>query len=305
MLNRQHLIWIDLIFKFTFLLITIFAGFSECQNIDLKRASGNKDSISAPLWYEMFTNIPGDCVQFYNTNFVSEKIPLYAGVTLITAGLIATDNQTWQESDKLYKQSPTLKRWSDIFVKIGDGRTQFGLAGIYAIYGFIATDNRALRTASQITEAVLASGAVVQVLKHITGRQSPFVSTQTGGRWDFFPNQIDYLKHVPRYDAYPSGHVTTTLATVIVIAENYPNIKWIKPLGYTMTGLLAISMVNQGIHWYSDYPLAIVLGYTFGMIAAHPEGVSDLLLGKASKQIQISPSFVNNTFGLGIYYSLN
>ena len=292
-------------FLFTFLIITVVTGTSECQSIDMNGATGNTDSIFVPKWYQMFTNIPGDCVQFYNTNFVSEKIPLYAGITVLTAGLIVTDNQTWQGSDKLYNQSPALKRWSNIFVKIGDGRTQFGLAGIYAIYGFIFSDNRALRTASQITEAVLASGAVVQVLKHITGRQSPFVSTRSGGRWDFFPNQIDYLKHVPRYDAFPSGHVTTTLTTVIVIAENYPNIKWIKPLGYTMTGLLAISMVNTGIHWYSDYPLAVVLGYTFGMIAAHPEGVSELLLGKVVKQIQISPSFVNNTFGFGIQYSLN
>jgi membrane-associated PAP2 superfamily phosphatase len=198
-----------------------------------------------------------------------------------------------------------VKRWSDIFVQVGDGRTQFGLAGIYAIYGFIASDNRALTTGSQITEAVLASGAVVQLLKHITGRQSPFVSTRTGGRWDFFPNQINYLKHVPSYDAFPSGHVTTTLATVIVIAENYPDVKWIKPLGYTMTGLLAISMVNTGIHWYSDYPLAVVLGYSFGMIAAHPGGLSNVLFGQAGKQIQISPTFVNNTFGFGLFYSLN
>jgi membrane-associated phospholipid phosphatase len=290
---------------YTLLLITIVAGIPECQNVRVNGASGDTDSVFVPKWYQMFTNIPGDCVQFYNTNFISEKIPLYAGVTLLTAGLIATDEQTWHGSNKIYQQSNTVKRWSDIFVKIGDGRTQFGVAGIYAIYGFIASDNRALRTASQITEAVLASGAVVQVLKHITGRQSPFVSTMPGGRWDFFPNQINYHKHVPSYDAFPSGHVTTALATVVVIAENYPDIKWIKPLGYTLTGLLAISMVNTGIHWYSDYPLAVVFGYTFGMIAAHPEGVSDLLLGKAGRHVQISPSFVNNTFGLGIYYSLN
>jgi len=90
-----------------------------------------------------------------------------------------------------------------------------------------------------------------------------------------------------------------------VIGENYPEIKWIKPLGYTLTGLLGISMVNTGIHWYSDYPLAIVLGYAFGMIAAHPEGVGDLLLGKAGKHIQIFPSYVNNTYGLGMNYSLD
>jgi membrane-associated phospholipid phosphatase len=289
---------------YTFLLTLILGSTLYCQNTEVTGASRNIDTVSAPKWYEMFTNIPGDCVQFYNTNFVTEMIPLYAGTAVLTAGLIATDENTWQGSNKVYKKYPGVKRWSDIFVQIGDGRTQFGLAGIYALYGFIASDNRALRTASQITEAVLASGAVVQVLKHITGRQSPFVSTMPRGRWDFFPNQINYHKHVPSYDAYPSGHVTTALATVVVIAENYPDMKWISPVGYTLTGLLAISMVNTGIHWYSDYPLAVVLGYTFGMIAAHPEGVSNLLWGKAGRHVQISPTYNNNTFGLGFYYSL-
>src|SRR5664279_4126820 len=50
-----------------------------------------------------------------------------------------------------------------------------GLAAAFAAYGFIAGDNRALRTGSQIVETILASGTVVQVLKHITGRESPFV----------------------------------------------------------------------------------------------------------------------------------
>ena len=243
-------IFIGIILKpiFTFLLIWIFAGICQCQRIEMNEASGNKDSVLTPSWYQMFTNIPGDWAEFYKTSFNSDNIPLYAGVTLLTAGLIATDEKTWQESNRLYNRSKSVKALSDFFTEIGDGRTQFGIAGAYAIYGLLTDDNRALRTASQITQAVLASGAVVQVLKHITGRQSPFVSTKPGGRWDFFPNQIDYHKHVPSYDAYPSGHVTTMLATVIVIAENYPDIKWIKPLGFTLTGLLAISMVNNGIH---------------------------------------------------------
>jgi membrane-associated phospholipid phosphatase len=289
----------------TILFILILSGVSLCQNIEGEKTSRAIDSIAGPTWYQMFTNIPGDWAEYYKITFNTSQIPLYAGAAILTAGLVATDEATWQGSNKIYKQSPAVKRWSDIFVKIGDGRTQFGFAGIYALYGFIASDNRALRTGSQIAEAVLASGAVVQVLKHITGRQSPFVSTRSGGRWDFFPNQINYHKHVPSYDAYPSGHITTALATVVVIAENYPEIKWIAPTGYALTGLLAISMVNTGIHWYSDYPLAVILGYSFGMIAAHPEGVSCFLFGKADKQIHISPSFVNNGFGLGIFYSFN
>ena len=287
-----------------FILISILSDVSLSQNIETEKAS-TSDTILRPSWYQMFTNLPGDWAQFYKTTFNTSQIPLYAGAAVLTLGLVATDAKTWKESDRVYKNSRTVKGLSDFFTDIGDGRSQFGLAGVYAIYGLIASDNRALRTASQITEAVLASGAVVQVLKHITGRQSPFVSTKPGGRWDVFPNQIDYHKHVPSYDAFPSGHVTTALATFTVIAENYPDIKWIRPMGYSLTGLLAISMVNNGIHWYSDYPLAIIFGYTFGMIASHPEGISNLFFGKVSKQIQISPTFVNSNLGLGIYYSLN
>jgi hypothetical protein len=285
--------------------ISIIVTSSQCQSAKVNDVSSIKDSVSCPSWYQMFTNIPGDCWNFYKVTFTSNNIPLYAGIALLTSGLIATDQKTWQESDKLYKRSESVKSLSDIFVEIGDGKSQFGLAGAFALYGLSTSDNRALRTASQITQAVLASGLIVQVLKHITGRQSPFVSTKPDGRWDFFPNQINYHKHVPAYDAFPSGHLTTTLATVIVVAENYPNIKWIKPVGYTLTGLLAVSMVNTGIHWYSDYPLALVMGYTFGMIASHPDGISDLLLGEVGKHIQISPSLINGGIGLGIYCSLN
>jgi len=208
-------------------------------------------------------------VSFYNEDITVNKIPLYLGIAVSTAGLILTDNQSWKASDKLYNKSNFNKTASDIFEYVGDGRSQLGLAVGFALFGFITKDNRAVTTASEIVESVLASGAVVQVLKHITGRQSPFVSTQPGGAWKFFPNQIDYLKHVPAYDAFPSGHLTTSLAAFTVIAENYPELKWIKPVCYSTEALLAISMVNKGIHWYSDYPLAIFLGYEFGIIVAH------------------------------------
>ena len=32
-------------------------------------------------------------------------------------------------------------------------------------------------------------------------------------------------------------------------------------------GLLGYSMLNNGVHWASDYPLGIALGYAFGKLA--------------------------------------
>jgi membrane-associated phospholipid phosphatase len=238
-------------------------------------------------WYEMFSNIPGDVVKFYDKEFTLNRIPMYVGIAVVTTGLIITDNQTWKASDKFYNRNSLNKNLSDLFVDIGDGKSQFGLAGAFAAYGLITHDDRSLRTASEVIEAVLTSGAVVQVLKHITGRESPYLSTKPGGAWRFFPNQIEYFKHVPAHDAYPSGHLTTSLSAFVVIAEDYPEAKWIAPVSYGAETLLAVSMVNQGIHWYSDYPLAMLLGYTFGKIAAHP--ITSVSNNSKISDLQISP----------------
>ena len=226
-------------------------------------------------WYSMITNIPGDWARYSRVTFRTDNTPAMVGMVALTGALMLTDDQTWTMSHRWYHGSTLVKQTSDFFEYLGDGRPQFGLAGAFAAYGFAFSDKRALRTASQIVETILACGTVVQVLKHVTGRESPFVSTRTGGRWIFFPNQIDYHKHVPRYDAYPSGHIATALATVTVVAENYPEWKWVRPVGYPIVALIGIAMGNTGIHWYSDYPLGLSLGYMFGMLAAHPEGLAE------------------------------
>jgi hypothetical protein len=245
---------------------------------------------SSLKWYSMITNIPGDWVKYYKQTFRTSSIPEFAGIGVLTAGLLITDDATYKVSDRWYKNSRTVSGVSDFFVSLGDGKSQFALAGAFAAYGLVKNDDRALRTGSEIVQAVLSAGSVVQLLKHITGRESPFVRTSLTGTWRWFPNQLDYLKHVPAYDAYPSGHICTTMATVIVVAENYPEATWIRPVGYIASGLLGVAMVNRGIHWYSDYPLGLTLGYAFGMIAAHPDGVSvgDLDRG-GSAHVTIAP----------------
>jgi len=272
------------------------------QEIKPQNIMSNPDNVTAPKWYEMITNLPGDMVSFYHQDITLTKIPVYIGITALTAGFILTDELTWKASDKFYNQSQVHKNISDLFVDFGDGSSQFGIAGAFAIYGIIAKDNRALWTASEVVEAVLASGAVVQLLKHITGRQSPFVSTKAGGLWRFFPNQIDYHKHVPSYDAFPSGHLTTSLAAFVVIAENYPEAKWIKPVAYSLSAAIAVCMVNQGIHWYSDYPLAIFLGYEFGEIISHKNSPDNSVNNKKS-QLSFSPFFSHLGSGVQFLYS--
>ena len=152
------------------------------------------------------------------------------------------------------------------FYSIGEGFTSMALAGGMFVYGKIKKDYRAAHTASQIVQVQLSVGILTQTIKRLTGRESPFVSTAPGGVWRPFPGFSDFTKNTPHYDAFPSGHMTTMMATVTILADNYPEKKWIRPVGYTIMGLVGVAMMNNGVHWASDYPLALGIGYVTGKV---------------------------------------
>ena len=215
-------------------------------------------------WYSMFTNIPGDWFLTGESAFRPEGLPVMGGIALATGVLLLGDHESYAFSHGIYTRSADVRFASNQFLRAGDGKTTLEIAGAFALYGFVADDSRALRTASGTVEALLASGIAVQLFKRVAGRESPQVVTQGNGKWRPFPSIQTYNKNQPRYYAFPSGHLTTEMATLTVIAENYPEMKWIRPVGYSIVGLTGVSLVNKGWHWYSDFPLAIAMGYTFG-----------------------------------------
>jgi hypothetical protein len=268
-------------FLFVILVISLFVWSHSNSSAQERQKSIGPDSICTldkvdwenVQWYTMFANIPRDWERWYDISFRKERMNEWFIIGGLTLATYLTDDITYTPSARFYHSSPEAKKWSDFCANIGDGTTQFAVAGSLGAYGLVFKDQKALRTGSQIVQAVLASGAVIQVLKHITGRESPFVRTTPTGVWKILPNQIDYHRRVPQFDAYPSGHICTSIATVIVIAENYPEVKWIRPVGYAFTTLVGLGMLSNGIHWVSDYPLGLFIGYYFGMLAAHPEGL--------------------------------
>ena len=227
--------------------------------------------LTRPGLFDWLMNIPGDWWNWSKQTFTVKQLPVIAGLTAITAITIITDHDTWQYFKKPYDNNATYKNINDVTSFLGDGRIQFGLSLAFLAGGFVFNDSRAIRVASETVEVILASGGVVQLLKHVTGRQSPDRASTPTGQWDFFPNQISYLKHTPSYDAFPSGHITTALATLQVIIENYPREQWIKYIGYPIIGSIAVGLVSTSIHWWSDIPLGVALGYSFGILVSHPE----------------------------------
>ncbi|WHF52968.1 phosphatase PAP2 family protein [Chryseobacterium gotjawalense] len=145
-----------------------------------------------------------------------------------------------------------------VFILIGTG---------LATYGLLADDYRAQSTSMQLVQSILLSGLISQPLKRLSGRESPFEtanSVRDHSNWNPVPSFPAYQKNTSKYDAMPSGHLITGIAAWIVLSENYPEKKWIKPLGFSLMGLMSFEMVQSKVHWASDYPIAILLGYLIG-----------------------------------------
>ncbi len=176
-------------------------------------------------------------------------------------------------------------------------------AGLYT-YGKINNDYRALSTASQLAEAFILMGVSTQIVKRITGRQSPSETTTPGGKWHPFPSISQFQNHTPNYDAFPSGHLATLMSSVTIFSENYPEKKWIKPVGYSITGLVGYAMINNKVHWASDYPLALAMGYLCAkqVVKRNRKVVSSTASAKNKGELTYTFNYLHGTVMPGIVY---
>ena len=266
---------------------------SYCQdvdslNIDIQKFKINDEvtySYEKPTTWQMFKYIPNDLVSL--GKFVVQKENLkwdalalgstlaiipYDQKILDDAGEIGEKMGGWNEDHKYGKVFGVLrivpKNIPSAVYYIGNGGTTMLLSGMFYAIGKIGKDDyRALNTSNELIEVLFSVGVTTQTIKRITGRQSPSTAIRDGnpgGDWNLFPSLTAYQRETPNYDAMPSGHLATYIATVTVISTNYPDIKWIKPVGYTLGGDLAFNMISGKVHWASDYPIAVLIGYAMG-----------------------------------------
>ena len=234
---------------------------------------------------DVFRFIPDDLYQLGKFTIQKENLKWDALALGSTAVLIPFDQKILDSSDKLgsklggwEKDSQYKKAFGILSIipqnipsavyYIGNGGTTLLLSGVfYSIGKFNKNDLRALNTSNELIESIISVGITTQTIKRITGRQSPvraLFDDNDGGNWQLFPSFKSYQSNTPNYDAMPSGHLATFMAAVTIISTNYPEIKWIKPVGYSLTSLLAFNMLTGKVHWASDYPIAILIGYVMG-----------------------------------------
>ena len=247
--------------------------------------------IYKPRPFEFITNVPSDLAKFGKITVAKRNLTKLGLLIGTTAVLVALDQPLLDAAQQFGRfiqldaerkftraisfnignfEVPVLdipQNLNSAFYFIGEGWPSILVAGSFFGYGVITNDYRARQTSSQLAEMFFTLAITTQVLKRITGRQSPMKATKSGGEWHPFTNLGTYQADVANYDAFPSGHLATIMATVTILAGNYPSNKYIKPVGYSLMGLLGYAMMNNSVHWAGDYPIAIAIGYTCGKIA--------------------------------------
>jgi len=238
-----------------------------------------------PKFWDMFKYIPNDLYRFGKFTIQKQNLKWDALALGSTIAIIPYDQKILEDAGKLgnklggWDKDSKYGKLFGVFTIIpknipsavyfmGNGGTTLLLSGMFYGFGKLhQNDLRALNTSNELIECLFSVGVTTQTIKRITGRQSPsraLLFGNDGGDWNPFPSFSAYQSKTPNYDAMPSGHIATFMASVTVIATNYPEYKWIKPVGYSAMGLLAFNMVSGKVHWASDYPIGIFIGYVMG-----------------------------------------
>lgn len=260
---------------------------THLQNNEKAYDGGNGKILiyAKPRPFSFITQLPHDAAGIVSTTFKRKSIKPLLLIGAATGLLLLADepiaNGVQQFSRNIHLQAdeqnktiwainignkPTTilkapKNINTALYQLGQGFPGLLLGAGLFTFGKINHNYRALSTANQLAESFILMGFTTQVLKRITGRQSPQTGNDNANQWKLLPSFKNYQANTSHFDAFPSGHLATLMSTVTVLTQNYPEIKWIKPVGYSLTGLVGLAMINNGAHWASDYPLAIGLGY--------------------------------------------
>ncbi len=235
------------------------------------------------------TKIPHTSWESIKFSFTKESIPWWALIASTSVITYIYDDDIYQESKRLGRrwdlaQEDNTKTYFEFagfdilrlptdtasrLYYLGDGWIHLTAAAAFMATGKIGGYTRAFNTGAQIFHGMIVSTIFSQAIKRSTGRESPNNRTEKLGAWRPFPSIEAYNKSTAKYDAVPSGHIMTATLSWTVIRENYPEYDHILfPAEIVYLTALGFGMTNLGVHWVSDYPLGIGIGYVVGKMAA-------------------------------------
>ncbi len=251
----------------------------ECGGIAPYRSNFLKDE--AEMWTAPF--------------HLDEKGLLAFGTVLAATGLLIVNDEAIYKEFKAFQANHS---WADkaspVLTLLGDWGLDCGIAGVFFLGGVLAKDRRARDTGLMAWETLLHTGLLVQVAKHLSGRQRPSVaggSDHWNGPAAFFERYQGYFSN---YDSFFSGHTVSAWGLATVIAENYRHRSWVPPLCYGLATLAGLSRLTEDAHWLSDVFLGAVIGYAVGKMVVRNQ----------RKRFQITPALIPAGAGLSFSYEI-
>jgi membrane-associated phospholipid phosphatase len=224
------------------------------------------------------------------------KASLLFGAVLVGTGvLIANDEGIYASFKTFQSRNSWVDTVSPKATLLGDWGIDCGIAGLFLLSGVAFRDKKARNTGLEALETLLHTGFLVQVLKHLAGRQRPNVD---GGQ-DYWFGPAAFLAryrdgYFARYDSFPSGHTISAWGLATVIAENYKNHFWVPLVCYSLATAVGLSRLTEDAHWFSDVFVGAVLGYAIGKMVVRNQ----------DRRLQFTPVVAPKEMGLSVSYQI-
>jgi membrane-associated phospholipid phosphatase len=221
---------------------------------------------------------------------------LVCGTVLAATGMLIANDEGIYENFKTFQgNNPWVDKVSPAATFLGDWGVDCGIAGLFFLGGVIAKDRKARDTGLMAWEALLHTGFLVQVVKHLAGRQRPSVDQ---GRDHWFGPTAFFKRYsegyFSSYDSFFSGHTVSVWSLATVIAENYRDRSWVPPVCYGLATLVGLSRLTEDAHWLSDVFLGAVVGYAVGK----------MVVRNRHKRFQLTPTVNFGGAGLAFSYEI-
>lgn len=271
------------------LLLIPLAVFSQDEPEEEKNRDEEKPSEKEPGEIRRFFK---DAGEIWSSPFRIRAKDLL-GLGLVASGtavMIANDEGIYREIKNYQNQNEWVNRASPTLSKLCEGYP-FGIAGLFLLYGLVGKDAKARDTGSMALQAMIHSFLVVQLVKHLTGRQRPSVdgSDFWHGPAGFFKR---YTEGYARYDAFFSGHTVTIWSLATVVAHQYRGIvPWI---AYGVAAAAGMATITEDLHWISEVFVGAVVGYAIGR----------LVWKNRRRSFQVMPGLQPNGIGLSLSLEL-
>lgn len=222
------------------------------------------------------------------TNFDNNDL-FYSGALVLTAAASFTLDKE-MKSLAMRNQNTMAKSVTDIGEHYGNGLYSVLLSAGLFTTGLL-TDNEKIKNTGRILfEALLVSGAAVQIIKIVSGRSRPFLNDG--------PFMFNLFKTDNPHNSFPSGHTVVAFATSSVLAATIKN-SYASIILYSLAGLTAYQRIYSDNHWFSDNVLAAIIGTVVGNALVE---INDERFDGEKNRFSLHPEF--NSFGVQLMFSL-